>query len=340
MKILIIRFSSLGDIILTSTFQRVIRENYPNATIHFLTKKEFCEVLQYSPYIDKVLTIEKNSTFKELAKFKSTIISEQNNYDIVFDLHNSLRSRYFRMGLASQTFSLKKPTVKKKMLVKFKKNLFTKITPINELYLETAKELNVKIRNCKTEFFLGNTKPFLAKNDEITIGIAPGAKHFTKRWLPQYYSALAKLLIERKQVKIIIFGSKEEQELCNMISAAIPFTTINLAGKLNILETAATMQVCNAMVCNDSALMHAANALEIPVVAIFGSTVKEFGFFPSNALNQACKEIVRVAEVENLSCRPCTTIGRAECPKAHFKCMLEITPDIIIQNLKELEVIA
>lgn len=216
---------------------------------------------------------------------------------------------------------------------KFEIKFFKKVIPIPELYLDVGKKFGLENDNLGIEFFLEKLDSYVQKSNQLTIGIAPGAKHFSKRWLPSYYSALAKLLISRFDARIIIFGSKEEIELNFSISKLIPYESINLTGKLTLNETASTMKICNAMVTNDSALMHIATSLKIPLVSIFGSTVREFGFFPYNHLGLA-----KIAEVNDLKCRPCTSIGKSKCPKDHFKCMNEITPDDIIEKLKDLGV--
>ncbi|MEJ2105486.1 MAG: glycosyltransferase family 9 protein, partial [Ignavibacteriaceae bacterium] len=158
------------------------------------------------------------------------------------------------------------------------------------------------------------------------IGLCPGAKHFTKRWPKEYFIELGKKL-ESSGYSIVLFGGEEEIQICNEIKNELN-AAINLCNT-SLNQTAANMKMCAAIYTNDSGLMHLASAVGVPVIPFFGSTVKEFGFFPYKA-----KSIV--LENENLSCRPCTHIGRNACPKTHFKCMLEIKPGLAYDTLTKL----
>jgi heptosyltransferase-2 len=143
-------------------------------------------------------------------------------------------------------------------------------------------------------------------------------------WPKEYYIELGKKLIE-DGFKIVLFGGKDDKEICDEISSNIS-KCINLCNDNNILQTAADMKMCKTIICNDSGLMHAACAVKVPVIAIFGSTVKEFGFSPYRSKNL-------ILENKSLTCRPCSHIGRSSCPKHHFKCMNEITPQLVYDSL-------
>lgn len=142
----------------------------------------------------------------------------------------------------------------------------------------------------------------------------------------EYFIELGKKL-ESSGYKVVLFGSMDESESARLISGQLN-SAINLCGE-SLLQTAANLKICKAVYTNDSGLMHLAAAMKVPVIAFFGSTVREFGFFPFKANSIEL-------EVENLSCRPCTHIGRSYCPKGHFKCMKEITPELAYQSLENL----
>ena len=170
-----------------------------------------------------------------------------------------------------------------------------------------------------------NKKPStLFKDNQKYIGFCPGSRHFTKMWPKEYYIRLGNIL-KNDKYNIALFGGKDDKDICKEISSQIQ-DSINLSNNDDILQTAADMKKCDAVVCNDSGLMHTACAEKIPVLAFFGSTVKEFGFTPY--LN---KNII--LENNLLSCRPCTHIGKSYCPKGHFKCMNDIKPDIAFTKL-------
>jgi heptosyltransferase-2 len=158
------------------------------------------------------------------------------------------------------------------------------------------------------------------------IGFCPGSRHFTKMWPKEYYIELGKILTHHG-FHIVLFGGKSDKQICNEISSVIS-NSINLCNDDNILQTASDMKMCTAIVCNDSGLMHTAAAVKVPVVAIFGSTVREFGFSPYNCNNL-------ILENKSLSCRPCSHIGRSSCPKKHFKCMKDISPQMVYNNLTQ-----
>jgi heptosyltransferase-2 len=161
-------------------------------------------------------------------------------------------------------------------------------------------------------------------NDSI-ICFAPGAAHFTKRWPKEYFKQLGKKIRERAKHKIIILGGETDRELGAFLSDNDQ--VYDYTGKLSLLETGCLMSRARGLVTNDTGLMHMATAVNLPVLALFGSTVKSFGFFPYRGR-------VKVLENSTLSCRPCTHIGRSECPKNHFNCMKEITPEQVFNNLQ------
>jgi heptosyltransferase II len=162
------------------------------------------------------------------------------------------------------------------------------------------------------------------------VAIAPGARHTTKRWPAERFSALGRMLVAEKNARIVILGGEAERELATEVSRAIDGgDVVNLAGRVSLLESAAAIDCCSVVVSNDSAITHLAAARGRPTVSIFGSTVQEFGFAPYRVPSV-------VVENEGLYCRPCTSIGRAECPEGHFRCMLEISPAMVLEAITRL----
>lgn len=319
MRVLVIRFSSAGDIILTSLFLRALRTRFPEAEVHYMTKREYAPLVEHSPYVDQLITIEPGTRMRDLLKLKSDLIRENGgDYDIVFDLHNSLRSRYVRAAMGRETAVFAKPTFKKWLLVKRKVNRMQPIVPIAERYLATGERFGLVNDGNGLELFIGNTlAPIVPLPDRPTIAIAPGAKHATKRWLPESFAALGSELARSHNARIILLGSRDDRDVCSSIALNIAGEAINLAGRTSFLEAAAAIDACEVVISNDSAMAHIAAARKRPVVAIFGSTVQEFGFAPYGTRSE-------VIEVPGLYCRPCTTIGRESCPEGHFRCMREV----------------
>ena len=307
MRILVLRFSSAGDIILTSLFLRALRRRFPMAEIDFMTKREFAPLVRFSPHITRTLEIDGSWGMRELARMKAELIRNNGgDYDIVFDLHNSLRSRYVRAGLGLETAVFEKPTLAKWLLVHRKINRLRPIIPVPERYLAVGKRYGLVNDGEGLELFTGGAlSPILPLPGRPTIALAPGARHATKQWMPEGYAELGTLLARERNARIVLFGAPSERELCEGIASMIDGETVNLAGRTDMLEAAAAMDICDVVVANDSALAHVATARRRPVVAIFGSTVREFGFAPYGSAPSI------VVEREGLYCRPCTTIGRA-----------------------------
>jgi heptosyltransferase-2 len=176
------------------------------------------------------------------------------------------------------------------------------------------------------EIFTDNIADSRLELNEKYIGLCPGAKHFTKRWPKEYFIDLGKML-ETSGYKVALFGSADESETIKEIESQLG-NPLNLCND-SILQTAANMKMCKAIYTNDSGSMHLSCAVDVPVIAFFGSTVKEFGFYPYKNQNV-------VLEIEDLPCRPCTHIGRNSCPLKHFKCMKEIKPELAFNSLKRL----
>jgi len=217
-----------------------------------------------------------------------------------------------------------KPSLKKFLLVKFKLNLLKEIIPISVRYAESIPNFTLDEKGL--EIFINSHENSVLKSGENYIGFCPGSQHKTKMWPEKYYIELGKLLNNSGKT-IVLFGGKDDLNVCKKISDLIP-NSINLSNNNELLKTAEEMKKCEAIICNDSGLMHLALAANVPVIAIFGSTVKEFGFAPYKGKNL-------ILENNLLSCRPCSHIGLEECPKKHFKCMLEITPQQVYKKTLE-----
>jgi heptosyltransferase-2 len=318
-KLLIIRLSSLGDILLATPVIRALKNTYPEMQIDFLCKKSYKDLLVNNPYIKNIYTFEKKGKKRE--ELIARLVKEE--YDLTADLQNNFRSRRINLKIPSGKIRFRKKSLLKFLLVNFKINLLKKAPQIPVRYAGIFKNL---LLDDKGLDLISNKKSLLDSSSRY-IGIAPGSRHFTKMWPKEYYIELCKLL-RSAGFKIAVFGGRNDIDSCCEISSEVD-DSLNLCNSDNILQTVADMKECQAVVCNDSGLMHAACAAGVPVLAFFGSTVKEFGFFPYKNRNI-------VLENHGLSCRPCTHIGRESCPRTHFKCMLELTPQTAFQQLNYL----
>jgi lipopolysaccharide heptosyltransferase II len=340
-KILIIRLSSLGDILLTTPIVRCLRKKFPHAQIDFLLKSEYAELYRFNNQINNLLEI-KTGKRSELSLLQKQI--QRTRYDILIDLQNNFRSRYLRFfSMARYTRVINKRVIKRYLLVRFGINLFRNKQHVVDRYFETIKKfgvvndyqgLDINISGEAIEVINSIVGSKNLPNYTYVFGLAPSARHFTKRWLPDRFVQLGVYLVKKYHAKIFIFGSITEQEYCDDITQMINFksgATVaeNFAGKTNILETAKLLSLCDVVVTNDSGLMHLASALKKKIMAIFGSTVEQLGFFPYGTKST-------VVEAEKVSCRPCSHIGKAECPQKHFNCMNEISVDEVAEAVRRI----
>lgn len=336
-KVLIIRLSSIGDVLLTTPVIRILKKQYPSCQIDFVVKQEYEELLKYHPALRKIFLFDKKQGKAALRELKRDLKKE--NYDVVVDLHKNFRSVYLRTGIgAKKVFKYKKYIFKRWLLVNFKVNLYRQIIPVYQRYLNSLKEFKLEYDQEGLDLYFPPEMVHKMKerwNQQVKtkyrflIGLAPGASFSTKRWTIEGYKEVAKYLIEELGAKILLFGSEADRTISDQIYTTAPDRILNVAGELSLLETAALMNGCQIVITNDTGLMHIAAALKKKIVAIFGSTTAELGFFP--AADQAI-----VVQNNDLNCRPCSHIGRHECPKKHLKCMTEIKAPKVINAITAL----
>lgn len=330
-KILIIRMSSIGDVVLTSPVVRQLRQRYPTAQIDFLIRREYADLVRPNPHISRVIELDTGEGWQGLQAMKARLRSA--GYDVIIDLHRSLRSRYLCSGWGlPRVLKLRKNQLIRFMLVHFKINRYPNPPlPVAEKYLRAALPLGVDPTDTRLELFLpgdveqeGKTRWQAFQQQGMGVVIAPGARHNTKRWLPEYYRELIERIHRKYDRGALLVGGADEAALCREICQGLPGEVCtSVAGELSLLQTAAIIRQAPLFISNDTGLMHIAAAFQKPQIAIFGSTVRELGFFPLNP-----KAVV--LENNSLACRPCSHIGRPACPKGHFKCMKEITPGRVL----------
>ncbi len=302
---------------MSTPFIRTLKGKYPQLEIDFLLKERYKDTLVQNPYLTNIYEYPDNN---ELTKLVGKL--KERNLDLVLDLQNNFRSEKINSLLNVPKLRFKKRDPEKILLVHLKINRLKNAPPIPVRYSKILDDL--QLDNSGLDLFTNKKSSSLFKENQKYIGFCPGSRHFTKMWPAEYYIRLGNIL-KNKNYNIALFGGKDDKDVCKEISSQIE-DSINLSNNDDILQTAADMKKCEAVVCNDSGLMHTACAENIPVLAFFGSTVKEFGFTPYMNKNI-------ILENNSLSCRPCTHIGKSYCPKGHFKCMLELKPDIAFTKL-------
>jgi ADP-heptose:LPS heptosyltransferase len=323
-KILIIRFSSIGDIVLTSPVLRCLKEQMEaEVEIHYVTKRQYKSIIEYNPHISKVHTIEKstNEVIEELKK-------EQ--FDYIIDLHKNLRSKRLIRSLKCLSFSFDKINYQKWLLTTFKVNKLPNIHIVDR-YMDAVKSLGVKNDNKGLEHFIGeNEKVNLADlplmHQKEYIAFAIGAQFATKR-LPTH-----KIISICKKINkpIVLLGGKEDVRIAEEITTAVGEMIYNACGKYSINQSASLVKQCKTLITHDTGLMHIGVALGVQIVSVWGNTVPAFGMYPYYPNNP---EKYTIIENNNLKCRPCSKLGYDKCPKGHFKCMEEIDESLIVESL-------
>lgn len=330
MKFLIIRFSSIGDIVLTTPVVRCLKKQLPNAVIHYLVKPKFKTVIDTNPYIDK---------FHVLQEDWSKMIEElkEEKFDYIIDLHHNLRTLRVKNALKIPAFSFPKLNIQKFIFVKLKWNVMPKVHIVDR-YMETVKSFGVKNDGKGLDYFIPATSEIKINKDIPTshqsgyIAVVIGASFYTKK-LPVF--KLQQFCTEM-DFPIILIGAKEEFADGEEIKKVDPVKVYNACGKFNLHESADLVRKSNLVIAHDTGLMHIAAALKKPTISIWGSTTPSFGmtpYFGDHFLRSASYESV---QVHKLWCRPCTKIGRHSCPQGHFKCMKNIDINELVNKSKTL----
>ena len=291
---------------------------FPDIKIDMLIREEYADVIKLNPYLNYKLFYKK----KEEENNRLIEQLKNNQYELVLDLQNNLRSNKITSSLKTTKIKFNKRSIDKFLLVNFKINRLRKAPQIPVRYSNAIQ--NFRLDEKGLDLFKDKPANTVLIGKNNLIGFCPGARHFTKRWPKEYFIELGNKL-SQNGFAIVLFGGKIDKGICEELHKAIS-NSINLSNDDDLLQTAADMKLCKVIVCNDSGLMHTASAMDTKVMAIFGSTVKEFGFAPYNCANL-------ILENNSLTCRPCSHIGRSECPKKHFECMKSIKPEFVFERL-------
>ena len=322
MNILIIHTAFIGDIVLSTALISKVKEKYPDSDIYYLTTPLGKEILKNNPKIKEIIVYDKRGKDKGFAAFISFVRKIRKlEIDVCLTPHRYLRSSILsflsgasiRVGydIASLSFVYNKKIKYDKTKHEVEKLLsFVDDSPKRfELEMYPSEKDKIKIDTILKNF---------SQNKKIIL-IAPGSKWFTKRWPEEYFKTLIQNLVKRDDLLIVITGGKEEKE----IELNLDSKVLDLRGEISLLELAELIKRAILVVSNDSAPIHITSAFpNTRIVGIFGPTVKEFGFFPWS-------ENSKVFEINGLYCRPCAIHGGNFCPEKHFRCMREITPDLI-----------
>ncbi len=332
-KILIIRFSSIGDIVLTTPVPRALKTQL-DVEVHYCTKKQYEMVLEGNPYIDKIHVLDDNldALIKEL---------QDEHFDYIIDLHHNLRTLIFKQRLQVDSYSFPKLNVEKWLMVNFKINKLPNVHIVDR-YMETVKPLGVKKDTLGLDYFIPDRdeveRDWLPETHrQEYIAYAIGAQFYTKRMPVDRMIELC----DRINKPIILLGDQSdwevgeevahffarnrktaayEPQLLEMNKKAIVY---NACGKFNLNQSASILRGARFVFTHDTGLMHIAAAFKKTIFCIWGNTIPAFGMYPYQTR-------FTVLENNRLACRPCSKIGYSKCPRGHFKCMRDIVFDFYI----------
>lgn len=319
-KYLVIRFSSIGDIVLTSPVIRCLKKQKPDAEIHFVTKSAFKVLLENNPYIEKVITFQ-----KEIDEIVDVLKKE--NYDFIIDLHHNLRSTRLKRKLKKSSATFPKLNYKKFLLTTFKINRLPDVHVVDR-YFKAVESLGIKNDELGLDYFIPEQDEVHISDfgiPENFIAFSIGAQFNTKK-LPNKKIIE---LIQKINLPVVLLGGETDfdnaEEICKSNSSII-----NLCGRVNLNQAASVLKHATKVVTHDTGLMHIASSFNKPIISIWGNTVPAFGMYPYFPQN---KSGFSIHEVAKLKCRPCSKIGYQKCPKKHFDCMMKQDLDLIANDV-------
>ena len=335
MKVLIIRFSSIGDIVLTTPVIRSVKVQFEDGEVHFCTKKNYADLVENNPYVDKVLTLD--GSLSELIKR-----IQKEKYDGIIDLHNNLRTRIIKWRTGVKTWSFNKLNLEKWMMVALKIDQLPNLH-IVERYAQAAAKFGVKLDKLGLDYFIPEKDevprdwlPVTHQREYAVVAI--GGQHATKR-LP--FQKLVQLCDKINKPVILLGGVEDaavgerlelffgrdngnghlEAGLERLNKRAIIF---NGCGKFNLNQAASVIKGARWVFSHDTGLMHIAAAFKKDIFSIWGNTIPQFGMYPYHTH-------FTVIEKTGLPCRPCSKIGYDKCPKGHFRCMNDLEFDFYLE---------
>ena len=331
-RILIIQTAFIGDVILATPLIKNLRKTFPDSFISFLLIPEAKNVLQNNPNLNEILVYDKRRNRGIGGLLKMVRIIKERQFDLAMIPHRSLRSALlaylsgiperFGFDRSAGSFLFTNKVVYRTDVHEVDRNIsllsnFTPDLTDRSPELFPSSEDFSSVRRLLSDSGIG-------EGDRIAC-IAPGSVWATKRWLPEGFAEVGDLLLRRTGVKVVFLGSKEDSALCERIADLMAKRPAILAGKVSLLQSAAAVSLCRVILSNDSAPVHMASAMKIPAVAIFGSTIPQFGFGPYG--------VDHVIIQKEMKCRPCGIHGKRKCPEKHFRCMGKISAEEVFEAI-------
>tara|TARA_B100001115_G_C15844866_1_gene425086 strand:- start:2160 stop:3125 length:966 start_codon:yes stop_codon:yes gene_type:complete len=315
LKILFIRFSSIGDIILTTPIVRCVKLQVA-AQVHFLTKKKYNILIENNKYIDKIYLLDNSKTiYSQL---------EKEGYDYILDLHNNLRSNYIKFKLSIKSYSVSKNILEKYLLINFGINQLN--NHVVNRYFKTVNFLNVKNDKLGVDYFLKDEKNLNYDYKQAYLAWCIGGTYEQKKLSINQI----KDVIDKVDLPIVLLAGDDEKAYANDIIRISKNKNItNFCGKLSINESAYLIKYSKLFLTNDTGMMHIASSFDVPIISFWGCTKPSLGFYAY----QAKKSLMNI-ESKN-SKRPCSRHG-SNCRYKKEGCIKTISSNEILKNINSI----
>jgi ADP-heptose:LPS heptosyltransferase len=325
MKFLVIRFSSIGDIVLTTPVVRCLKQQVPGAVIHFLTKENFGTLLADNPYIDGIHFLQ-----EDFGKMMKALRAEK--FDAVIDLHRNIRTLRVKKALGLPGHSFRKLNLEKWLITSLKWNRLPDVHIVDR-YLDTLTDYGVTNDGQGLDYFLppATRLPHEQLPEHFLSGYVAqvtGAAHATKRIPVEKMREIC----GRLDCPVVLLGGPGDKEAAEAVAALDRARIFNACGITSLHESASLVKGAQVVISSDTGLMHIAAAMKRPLIVLWGNTIPGFGMYPYYGSE---KIPYRNMEVAGLGCRPCSKIGYERCPKKHFRCMQEQSPDQVAALVRE-----
>jgi lipopolysaccharide heptosyltransferase II len=330
-RILVVRLSSMGDILLTTPLLRALRERHPAAHITYVTRRAFAPLLEHNPRLTEVIALAPGGRLRPLAR-----ALRERRFTHALDLHGSLRSRALRWLVPLPWRGYPRHRLARTVLIRTGRDVYRDRRPVAERYFDAARGLDVRPDGKGLECFIprgtmDKARQFLAATglggERALVALAPGAAHATKRWPLRHWQALAAALTAQGR-DVVVAGGPGDVALADAVAAAGAPHAASAAGRFDPAGSGALLKQARCVVSGDTGLMHLAAAVGTPVVALFGPTVPAFGFTPYQA---------RATVLErDLPCRPCSAMGGPRCPIGTHACLEELLPAEVFEAVRRL----
>ncbi|MDI6740587.1 MAG: lipopolysaccharide heptosyltransferase II [Candidatus Edwardsbacteria bacterium] len=324
-RILVIRLGAIGDIVLATAVFSALAKHHPEAKIDFICKERFAGLLENDPRIHRIIRLDELGRHKELRGLLLFLHGLQpERYDCIIDLQGNARSRFMAVSIkAGKKILWTKDALRRRMLV-YGIGSAKQAPGVIERYLKTLVALGIDAAGARPKLY-PKADPGVKLPDRPFIAVAPGAHWPTKRWPAERYAELIAKIGHGKW-DIALVGDAGDRGIAAEIAARVPFPIHDLCGCLTLPQLVYALSRSALLATNDTGAMHVAEAAGVPVIALFGPTVKGFGFAPWRSESAVIER--------DLKCRPCALHGSKTCPKKHFNCMNGITAEEVHRAIR------